>query len=337
MEKTINIGGRLHNPAVGGSVAGADEIKDDTKGKMQNVINQETDAELVRLDEAKQEKMTFDQTPTENSTNPVTSGGVYAADAALQQAIEAILLLIPSAASALNQLADKSFVNSSVATATATFRGTYNLVTDLELTVSATHQQIATALASVVSTADNNDYCFVQIPVSDQSTDIRVTERYKFDGTSWEYEYDLNNSGFTADQWGAINSGITSVLVGKLGALPTAAELATMFAGKQNTLTFDSTPVAGSDNPVKTSGLYNAFAAINALIPSGADANNKLVAENRLVAYVTTLINALDATFDVTSADGHVTLRMTQADGVITSVQILTSDIASDADNKSEN
>lgn len=331
MEKVINIGGRLHNPVVGGAVTGANEIKDDTKGKMQNVINTETDAELVRLDEEKQEKLTFDQTPTENSTNPVTSGGVYAADAALQQAIEAILLLIPSAASALNQLADKSFVNSSIATATATFRGTYNLVTDLGLTVSATHPQIATALASEVSTADNNDYCFVQIPVSDQSQLIRVTERYKFNGTTWSYEYDLNNSGFTADQWAAINSGITTLLVTKLGALPTAAELATMFAGKQNTLTFDTTPVNGSANPVTSGGLYAKFAAIEAMTPSDADANNKLVAENRLVAYVATVIGALDASYNITSADGHVTFKLTQADGTITSVQILTDDIASAA------
>lgn len=216
MEKVINIGGRLHNPVVGGAVTGANEIKDDTKGKMQNVINQETDAELVRLDEAKQEKLTFDQMPTEGSTNPVTSGGVYAADAALQQAIEAILLLIPSAASALNQLADKSFVNSSISTATATFRGTYNVVTDLGLTIDATHQQIAEALGASISTADNNDYCYVQVPINSESSDIRRTERYKFNGTAWGYEYDLNTSGYTAAQWAAINSGITAALVGDL-------------------------------------------------------------------------------------------------------------------------
>lgn len=216
MEKVINIGGRLHNPVVGGAVTGADEIKDDTKGKMQSVINQETDAEMVRLDGAKQDKLTFDQTPTENSTNPVTSGGVYAADAALQQAIEAILLLIPSAASALNQLADKSFVNSSIATSTATFRGTYNVVADLGLTIDATHQQIAEALGAAISTADNNDYCYVQVPIDSESSDIRRTERYKFNGTAWSYEYDLNTSGYTASQWAAINSGITAALVGDL-------------------------------------------------------------------------------------------------------------------------
>ena len=35
--------------------------------------------------------LTFDSTPTENSTNPVTSGGVFAADKALSDAIDAAL------------------------------------------------------------------------------------------------------------------------------------------------------------------------------------------------------------------------------------------------------
>jgi hypothetical protein len=298
-------------------------------------------ADLAAALLAKQDKLNFDQAPTPSSTNPVTSGGVYTAiddekgarinaDAALQQAIEAILLLIPSAATALNQLADKAFVNSSIATATATFRGTFNLVSDLQLTADATHADIAAALLNAISTADNNDYAFVQIPTSvDTPTEIRVTERYKFNGTAWSYEYDLNNSGFTASQWAAINSGITALLVTKLSNLPNATELATMFAEKQNTLTFDNAPVSGSDNPVKSGGLYNLFAAIDAKMPTGASANNKLVAEDRLAAYVSGIINALDATFDLTSTDGHVTLRLTQTDGVIASMQILTSDIAS--------
>lgn len=282
-----------------------------------------TAQELVNMLGGKQNVLTFDTTPTLNSQNPVTSDGI-------QRAIEAILVLIPSAATALNQLADKSFVNSTVATASATFRGTYNLVSDLSLAVTATHAQIAAALAGAVSGADNNDYCFVQIPTSaDTPTEIRVTERYKFNGENWAYEYDLNNSGFTAAQWEAINSAITSALVTKLSNLPDATQLANLFAGKQNTLTFDNAPVSGSSNPVKSGGIYDAIAAITAVIPSTATSSNKLVDANALTAYVTGIIGALDASFDLTSTDGHVTLKMTQVDGVITTLQILTNDIAS--------
>ena len=312
-----------------------------TSGLVAKLGDLPTASALATALAGKQDTLTFDNAPTENSQNPVKSGGVYTAvhneaetrsvaDAALQAAIEGILALIPSAATALNQLADKAFVNSSIATASATFRGTYNLVSDLSLEVDATHAQIATALLTAISTADNNDYAFVQIPTSAETpTEIRVTERYKFNGTAWAYEYDLNNSGFTAAQWAAINSGITLALVTKLGALPTNSELTDALAGKQNVLTFDSAPVSGSQNPVYSGGLYTLFAAIDAKMPAGAGADNKLVAENRLAAYVAAIIGALDASYNVTSTDGHVSVNITQVDGAITSLQVLTSDIAS--------
>ena len=266
MAKTIKIGGRLESVETGNIVAGANQIIDDDKNKRQSVINGEVDAELVRLDETKQGNLTFDNAPTEDSNNPVKSGGVYAADKLLSDAIEAILLLIPSAASALNKLVDMQTMNSSIATATATFRGTYNVVSDLELAYNATHEQIAAKLAEVITTADNNDYAFVQISVSATSQDIAKTERYKFNGEAWAYEYDLNNSGFTQAQWDAINSTITAALVSKLNALPTATDLQTALNGKQNNLTFDQMPTSGSQNPVTSGGIYARNAEIVALI-----------------------------------------------------------------------
>lgn len=214
MTKMINIPARLHSVEKGNIVAGASEIYDDTQAKQQNVINSD----------------------------------LISASSSMQAAIEAILLLIPSAASALNQLADKAFVNSSISTDTATFRGTYNLVSDLHLTVAATHAQIATALGTAISTADNNDYAFVQVPTADATpTEIKVTERYKFNGEAWAYEYTLNNSGFTSAQWAAINSGITAALVLKLIDLPTAAELATSLAAKANASEMSVTPGTGGN------------------------------------------------------------------------------------------
>lgn len=137
---------------------------------------------------------------------------------ALDGRLDDIEEVIPSAATSSNQLADKSFVNSSISTATAEYQGSYNSVSDLELTTSATHAQIATALGTEISGADNNDYCFVQIPTADATpTDIAKVERYKYNGTAWSFEYELNNSGYTDAQWAAINSGITSDLVTAFG------------------------------------------------------------------------------------------------------------------------
>ena len=99
---------------------------------------------------------------------------------------------IPSQASSSNQLADKSFVNSSIATNTAYFIGTFNSVAELE---------------TYSGTLTNNDYAFVQTTDTAGNT---LYDRYKWNGSEWLFEYELNNSSFTASQWATINSGATS-------------------------------------------------------------------------------------------------------------------------------
>lgn len=106
----------------------------------------------------------------------------------LNNAINSITTLIPNTATADNQLADKNFVNSSISTATAEFRGTVENLEDLNNVI-----------------ANINDYAFYK------HTDVNgntVFDRYKFND-KWDYEYTLNNSSFTAEQWATINSGIT--------------------------------------------------------------------------------------------------------------------------------
>lgn len=72
---------------------------------------------------------------------------------------------------------------------------------------------IATQLAVKISNPSNNDYCFVEMDFTDPATSPDEYRRYKFDGTSWVYEYTLNNSSFTQAQWDAINSGISATKV----------------------------------------------------------------------------------------------------------------------------
>jgi hypothetical protein len=127
-------------------------------------------------------------------------------EGALQTAIDIINGKIPAQATTSNQLADKDFVNSSIQTATAEFKGTYNSLQELE--------QV---------TANANDYAFV---IATDAAGNTVYKRYKWvEGTGWRWEYDLNNSSFTAAQWAAIQSGITAALVTKLSDLPTNVEL----------------------------------------------------------------------------------------------------------------
>ena len=100
---------------------------------------------------------------------------------------------IPSQASPTNQLADKEFVNSSIANDAATFQGTFESVNDLPTT-----------------NVKKNDYAFIVTVVSGGNPEYK---RYKYNGTQWLEEFVLNNSSFTANQWTAINSGITDTWI----------------------------------------------------------------------------------------------------------------------------
>lgn len=170
-----------------------DEISRATQAEQQ--ISSNLSAEITRA------------TNADNANSTAISNEVSRATAAEQQNasdIDAIEALIPSQATSSNQLADKAFVNSSIATSTATFVGTFNNITDLY----------------AVTTADENDYGYV---ITTDSAGNTKYNRYKYDGSQWDFEYALNNSSFTAEEWAAIQSGMTQVLRTKLENLPSTA------------------------------------------------------------------------------------------------------------------
>lgn len=90
--------------------------------------------------------------------------------------------------------ATAEFVNSSIATNTANFMGTFHLE------------------SAFPPRATNNDYLFLDT-VDEEGN--KIFKRYKYDESraEWKYEYTLNNSSFTAAQWAAIQSGITAEAV----------------------------------------------------------------------------------------------------------------------------
>ena len=98
------------------------------------------------------------------------------------------------------------FVNSSIATNTATYiSNNGEPFTSVE------------QLNAYTGAVTNNDYAFV---TGTDSEGNAYYDRYKAtvndSSITWSLEYRLNNSSFTAAQWSAINSGITSVLVAKI-------------------------------------------------------------------------------------------------------------------------
>ena len=112
-------------------------------------------------------EVAMDDQVTEEGTKPVKGSGIY------------------------------DFVNSSVATNTANFVGTYDSLEALE-----EHSDYQEPLT-------NNDYGFV---VGTDAAGNTIYSRYKYNSENeeWMFEYNLNNSSFTANQWETINSGLTS-------------------------------------------------------------------------------------------------------------------------------
>ena len=106
-----------------------------------------------------------------------------------------ILPVAPSTDAPDNALAGArstaEFVNSSIATNTANFAGTY------------------TSESEFPAVATNNDYLFLDT-VDEEGNKIFKRYKYAADTSRWAYEYTLNNSSFTAAQWAAIQSGITA-------------------------------------------------------------------------------------------------------------------------------
>lgn len=164
------------------------------------------------------------------------------ADAALDGRVTAVEAKIPAQASAENQLADKAFVNSSISTATATFRGTFESLEALK-----------------AAEADKNDYAFW---VHKDEAGNTCYDKYTYDGAEWRFEYRLNNSSFTAAQWAALNSGVTADVIAALQAADkaTAAALAQETADRKEGDKANADAVAAEETRAQAAEKVNADA-----------------------------------------------------------------------------
>ncbi len=127
--------------------------------------------------------------------------------------VENIKNIIPNTASETNELADKNFVNSTVGTNTA------NYIYKTESGGEKVPFSSVAELEAYAGTVTNNDYAFV---TGIDENGNAYYDRYKADVNdgvvTWAKEYRLNNSSFTAEQWAAIQSGITAEKVAQLEA-----------------------------------------------------------------------------------------------------------------------
>ena len=195
---------------------------------------------------------------------------------------------IPNQASSSNQLADKDFVNSSIATNTATFRGTYNSIVELE---------------AYSGEKDNNDYAFVT------GVDIlgnTYYDNYVYNGTAWTYRYRLNNSSFTAVQWASINSGATNTNIGQITI--NANNIADLQTNKQDVLTAGANVQINNNVISATDTIYTAGTGIS--IVDGVISNTQTSATwgniTGTLSNQTDLQNALNNKYDATNPDGYI-------------------------------
>lgn len=265
------------------------DLVDDT-----NTTNKFVTASDKTMWNGKQDALSTAQLAAVNSGADATKIGQIATNA---NDIDAIEALIPSQATANNQLADKAFVNSTVQTGTANFRG--NWVTWADVPTQASDYPLDYAQSR---TPTVNDYLVVQDASGYPLDTLEGTWRFKYSGdwttngkNGWHPEYQVNETPFTSAQLDAINSGATSALIGQITTNQNAitglgtskqdvidashklsADLVddtnttnlfvtssekTTWSGKQDALTFDSSPTQNSANPVTSGGVYTALAA----------------------------------------------------------------------------
>ena len=202
---------------------------------------------------------------------------------------------IPAQASINNKLADKAFVNSSVATATATFQGTYTDIADLP-----------------TEGVDLNDYAFVS-GVEDGNA---YYDRYKYTGSEWKKEYRLNNSSFTAEQWAAINSGITSGKISEINNL--IVGLSTSKADKDSVYTKNETLIIIDDEISQGLDALGAEQVVNKTTAISADSTDTQYPSAKAVY---TLTNAIEKKVDENTKDIN-SLKAIVSNTVVTDTEV---------------
>ena len=198
------------------AVTNAQKVIDDGIVKVNVEIDKgiaKVDAEVVKAEEY----ANISKTHSDNAAKSADDAEQYAQYASQSAAdaeavVRNITEIIPADASAENKLTTESFVNSSIATNTATFRGTYDLTAEQ---LNALPWQNTNPTGNYY--CDNNDYVFLTTKKDGQ---VIAYSRYKCviaaSTITWGYEYTLNNSSFTDEQWAAINSGITAEIVNSI-------------------------------------------------------------------------------------------------------------------------
>lgn len=162
---------------------------------------------------------------------------------------------IPSQATTTNQLADKAFVNSTVQTNAANFRGNWATWAAVP-----TSENDYPADYTGSKTPTVNDYLVVQDASDYTDQTLEGTWRFKYSGTwatdgksGWLPEYQVNETPLTAAQLAALNSGATTELISQITTNKNnieALQQTVVTASSTNTFTNKTIDAEGTGNSI---------------------------------------------------------------------------------------
>ena len=293
-----------------------------------------TDAEKAAWT-AKQNALTFDTAPTEGSANPVTSGGVKTAIAAIEDQLDGITgggvvtgvkgsaeteyrkgsVNITAANIGLGNVDNTADMDKPVSTATqtaldakanASSLDNYYTKTQVDTTVETLEGQISAIPKFAISVVDalpaTGEVATIYLVKTSESETGNLYTEYIYVGGKFEKlgTQTLDLSNYATQAW--VNTQINGLsAVAKSGKLSDATEDSTHqtvtaaqkteWSGKQDALTFDSTPTEGSTNPVTSGGVKSAInSAVSAAEAKIIKKSTDLTDSSALVRYRDTIV-----------------------------------------------
>lgn len=159
-----------------------------------------------------------------NDRNGSIIDETYVSNTSLSAELKNITDLIPEAATIENQLADKAYVDFNTEQIAAKY-----LARDAEGNpflsyAEFTDPDVVFYYAGTSAEPTKNDYVLINgdesIPEEEWLSELPPITRYWYTGTTWSFQYIVNNSPLNATQLAAINSGITKPTVEAVEALP---------------------------------------------------------------------------------------------------------------------
>ena len=286
--------------------------------------------EQIKVDlDSKQDKLTFDTTPTANSTNPVMSGAVKTAldgkadkqtesggFAAGENAWADYGVAIGNGAKTISSLDE-----SSASSIDAIQLGTGTNINDYTMQVY--DYQLLANDATTKSVTDGSKYLKDVGKLSSLATSIKdnIVNAINSIVTGLSQKVDkVDGKGLSTNDY-------TDEEKEKLINLPTKTELDSDLEGKQDKLTFDSEPTYNSDNSV-TSGVI--YSALENITHSVSDSMNEIGRD------ISAIQSSLDGKVDKVDGKGLSTNDYTDEDAAKLSALPTKSELNSDLEGKQD-